>query len=59
MHRILHAISWFAVALPGRVNAAFSAASAAAAITTQLPRTVRPIHYDVSLVANVRPEYRP
>ena len=52
MSRTLVTLSWFAVAALGIIPAAFSAAAPAAqaAATTQLPRTVRPIHYDVKIV---------
>ena len=52
MHRTLMTLSWFACAGLGSIPAAHSAPPPAtdAATTTQLPRTVRPVHYDVRIV---------
>jgi len=56
MHRTLATLFWIALAGPGISPAAFSAPAPAAKAptTTQLPRSVRPIHYDVKIVPDAR-----
>jgi len=56
MHRTLITLSWIALAGLGGIPAAFSAPAPAikGPTTTQLPRTVRPTHYDVKIVPDAR-----
>ena len=54
-HSLLFALSLFvAAAVPGRVVAAPSETPPAAEVTTQLPRGIRPLHYDVAVTPRAR-----
>lgn len=50
MHRTLIALAALAVVVPGVISAGHCASPKPALATTQLPRTVVPIHYDVTII---------